>query len=48
MVFDGAWLVGRVVVLSYRGTPLVSALTQAVPMALVLGDLAYYLRRYRH
>jgi hypothetical protein len=44
--FAGAWLVGWVAVLSALGTSLVSALTQAIPMALALGGLAYGLRRY--
>lgn len=44
-VFAGAWLVGWLAVLSYQGTPLVAALTQAIPMALALGGLAYLLRR---
>lgn len=48
VVFASAWLVGWGAVLSYRGTRLVSALTQTVPMTLALGGLAYFLRRYRH
>lgn len=45
-MFAGAWLVGWVAVLSAQGTSLVPALTQAIPMALALGGLAYGLRRY--
>ncbi len=46
-LFAGAWLVGWVAFLGYRGTPLVPALTQAIPMALALCGLAYVLRRRR-
>lgn len=45
VLFAGAWLVGWLAVLSYHGTSLMAAVTQAVPMAIALGGLAYILRR---
>lgn len=43
--FAGAWLIGWFAVLSYQGISLIAAFTQAFPMALALGGLAYLLRR---
>lgn len=45
VLFTGAWLVGWVAIRSYMGMPVIDALTQAVPMAIILGSLAYVLRR---